>query len=151
MLYVLTQGLGYSLSPFLLLPYARNELNIDGRRRRDFNHKISQARIVVEWAFGKLKGRFPALKKLGATRDMGNIYCAIEAMMIVHNMCHEFGDAPHGSREQLDDHDSSAEDEDDEEGGGGDNNDDMANQENTDLLNLGRAFRERCLNLICPL
>ncbi|KAF8593744.1 hypothetical protein BDV93DRAFT_412655, partial [Ceratobasidium sp. AG-I] len=66
----------------------------DGRRRRAFNLQFSRGRIVVEWAFGHLKARFPALKRLGAVRDMGDIYRAIEAMMIVHNMCFQLGDAP---------------------------------------------------------
>ncbi|KAF8608129.1 hypothetical protein BDV93DRAFT_403583, partial [Ceratobasidium sp. AG-I] len=82
----------YTLSPLVLIPYKRNELKIDGRRRRNFNYKFSRARIVVEWTFGRLKARFPALRKLGAARDMNDIYRAIEAMMILHNICQLFGD-----------------------------------------------------------
>jgi hypothetical protein len=150
MVCTLTSGSGYSLSRFVLIPFARNELRVDGRRRRDFNYKISRARIVVEWVFGRLKARFPALKRLGAVRDMKNIYRAIEAMMIVHNMCHELGDAPTGLRVQLDADDDLAEaDRDDQES----DNDEHHNvdQEDMDSLCQGRAFRERCVALLCPL
>jgi hypothetical protein len=58
---------------------------------------------VVEWAFGQLKARFPSLKKLGMVSDMGDIYQAIEAMMVIHNICYDLGNSPDGFCIQLDD------------------------------------------------
>jgi hypothetical protein len=141
--------IGYPVSPFLLIPFARNELGIDNRRRRDFNYKISKARIVVEWAFGRLKSRFPALRKLGAVHDMSDIYRAIEAMMVLHNMCQSLGDLPYGESAEPD------EDATDEEDMGLDENDEdecqAVEEEYPNLLAAGRAFRLRCLDVICPL
>jgi hypothetical protein len=141
----------------VLTPFARNELERDPRCTREFNHKISCARVVVEWAFGRLKSRFPALKRLGAAHDIKDIYRAIEAMMILHNLCFDLGDIPEYSRARLDD-----------EGGGGaahnEVEDDLEEEEDddelehhevggndADLLRAGRAFRERCMDKICPL
>ncbi|KAG9090217.1 hypothetical protein FS749_000734 [Ceratobasidium sp. UAMH 11750] len=141
---------GYPLSPYVLIPFARNELNVDGRRRREFNRKISKARIVVEWAFGRLKARFPALKKLGAVRNMRDIYRAIEAMMVVHNLCHQLGDSPNDFRAQHDDGEYP--------GGLDDNLDDDDELGEIDernmgagALNAGREFRRQCVDIICPL
>jgi hypothetical protein len=130
----------------VLIPFARNELQTDGRRRRAFNQQVSKGRIVVEWAFGWLKSRFPALTKLGAVRDMADIYRAIEAMMIVHNMCFQLGDAPGGfgagpeeeseSEPEADLGDTQSE----YDAMGGDLN----------VLAAGRAFRQRCVDIICP-
>ncbi|KAG8731237.1 hypothetical protein FRC10_001950, partial [Ceratobasidium sp. 414] len=146
--FLLADG-GYPDSPYVLIPFTDNELDAgrDGQRQRDFNHKISQARIVVEWAFGRLKARFPVLKRLGAVRDMKDIYQAIEAMMVVHNMCHQFGDVPDDSHAQdgddelTGDLDTDVEDELDE----ADERDG-----NVDILRAGREFRLRCLDIICP-
>ncbi|KAG9081987.1 hypothetical protein FRC06_005296 [Ceratobasidium sp. 370] len=117
--YLLAHG-GYPISPLVLIPYNRRDLRVDGDRRRRFNYRISRARIVVEWAFGRLKGRFPALKRLGAVRDMADIYRAIEAMMVVHNLCHEFSDAPDGFEAQSDDDDETSDHSNDPEDAGGD-------------------------------
>jgi len=34
-----------------------------------------------------LKGRFPGLKELGGTQDMQELYNAVEATMVLHNIC----------------------------------------------------------------
>lgn len=129
----------------MLIPFACNELNTDGKRRRAFNYRISKARIVVEWAFGQLKSRFPALKKLGAARDMGDIYRAIEAMMIVHNLCIELGDAPNGFGTEPEETESEPEDLDNNQGEPREMEGGSAN-----TLDAGRAFRQQCMNIICP-
>jgi hypothetical protein len=131
----------------VLILYRRNELDEDRRRRREFNRKLSSARIVVEWAFGQLKARFPALKKLGAVRDMRDIYRAIEAMMVVHNMCHELGDVPDDSRAQGN------QDHDQDEGEEGDDQDDgheAMEEWDNHSLEAGKVFRQRCVDIICP-
>ncbi|KAG8731305.1 hypothetical protein FRC10_001809, partial [Ceratobasidium sp. 414] len=146
--FLLADG-GYPVSPCVLIPFARNELDAggDGQRRRDFNHKISQARIVVEWAFGRLKARFPALRKLGAVRDMKEIYRAIEAMMVVHNMCHHFGDVPDDLYAPRDDGELTSDPDTDVE----DERDEVDERDgNMDVLRAGREFRLRCVDIICP-
>jgi hypothetical protein len=100
---------------------------------------------VVEWAFGRLKSRFPALKKLGAVRDMDDIYRAIAAMMIVHNMCYELGDAPDGfdaGREEGSETESELDLE--------DNQDEHGDAEGElNVRDAGRAFRQRCVDVVC--
>lgn len=61
---------------------------------RDFNYKLSSVRISVEHVFGQLKGRFPSLRCMGSHEDVNDIYRAIEALMILHNMCLYHGDHP---------------------------------------------------------
>lgn len=51
-------------------------------------------RIEVEHAFGLLKGRFRALKEMGPHLNIQDLYKAIEALMILHNMCIDHGDQP---------------------------------------------------------
>lgn len=41
-----------------------------------------------------LKGRFLSLKEMGAHKDIQEIYKAIEAMMILHNICIFWRDNP---------------------------------------------------------
>ncbi|KAG8731018.1 hypothetical protein FRC10_002108 [Ceratobasidium sp. 414] len=132
--FLLADG-GYTVSPIILTPFARNELGLDTRRRREFNKKISRARIVVEWAFGRLKSRFPALKKLGAVRDIRDTYRVILATMVLHNMCHQLGDAPGVSHAQLGEEiDGESDEEDDSE-------QTEPDYSNMTSLNAGRAFR----------
>ena len=61
---------------------------------REFNKRLSSARIISEHAFGRLKGRFPGLKDLGTHRDVQDMYKAIEAMLVLHNICIEWQDHP---------------------------------------------------------
>jgi hypothetical protein len=130
----------------VLIPFARNELQTEGRRRRAFNQQVSKGRIVVEWAFGRLKSWFPALTKLGAVRDMADIYRAIEAMMIVHNMCFQLGDAPGGFGAGPEE-ESESEPEVDLEVTQGDYN---AAEGDLNVLGAGRAFRQQCVDILCP-
>jgi len=41
-----------------------------------------------------LKGHFPGLKELGGTQDMNGLYNAVEALMVVHNLCISLDDHP---------------------------------------------------------
>lgn len=51
------------------------------------------ARIIVEHAFGYLKGRFPALKEMPG-RNMERIYRGVEALMILSNIFRHLDDCP---------------------------------------------------------
>jgi hypothetical protein len=77
---------------------------------------------------------------------MADIYRAIEAMMIVHNMCFDLGDAPGGfgmehEEEVESDPEASLE-----------NNQSEHNEAEGDMgvLSAGRAFRQQCVDTICP-
>ncbi|KAG8731020.1 hypothetical protein FRC10_002106, partial [Ceratobasidium sp. 414] len=145
--------IGYPLSSYVLIPFNRRELAVDGQRRREFNHKISKARVVVERAFGRLKARFPALVRLGPTEDMRDLYRAIEAMMILHNICFDLHDQPDGGIDDFiqgrvdngeEPYDYRAQEAEPRE---------LANDEGVDIddsLAGGRVFRDECMDLICP-
>ena len=51
-------------------------------------------RIVSEHAFGRLKGCFPSLKDMGHHDNIQDLYKANEALLILHNICIDWGDAP---------------------------------------------------------
>lgn len=58
--------LAYKLSTYLLVGFKNIErLN---NREKYFNNKLSQCRVVIENAFGLLKGRFRRLKYLETVR-----------------------------------------------------------------------------------
>lgn len=61
---------------------------------RDFNKLLSSIRIASEHTFGRLKGRFPSLKDMGPHDDLDDLYNVIEALMILHNVCIDWGDQP---------------------------------------------------------
>jgi hypothetical protein len=66
----------------------------DHPRMRAFNKRLSSVRITSEHAFGLLKGRFPSLKEMGRHEDIQDAFKAIEAMMIIHNICIDWNDRP---------------------------------------------------------
>jgi hypothetical protein len=59
----------------------------------EFNERLASVWIVVEHAFGQLKGQFPALKLLSGW-GMEHIYFGVEALMILHNIFIIFADHP---------------------------------------------------------
>ena len=89
---------GYPSSPYLVHPFNEPEIKksipVEQCQRRAFNKRLSHVRIWVEHAFGMLKGRFPGLKELGGTQDMNGLYNAVEALMVVHNLCIGLNDHP---------------------------------------------------------
>lgn len=90
-------SVGYPSSPYTLRPFSEPEIAArlaERVRLRQFNKHISSIRIRVEHAFGKLKGCFPSLKALGANQDIHEIYRAVQAMMVLHNLCIDWGDSP---------------------------------------------------------
>ena len=80
--------IGYPLTQYTIRPFNDHDLTIDpveARRRKKFNKRLSQLRIAVEHAFGRLKGRFPALRSMPGRR-LGEVYRAVEALMVIHNI-----------------------------------------------------------------
>lgn len=89
---------GYPSSPYLLRPFSEPELDgyygAERRRRYAFNQKLSSIRIYIEHVFGLLKSRFQSLRQLGRHEDIKQAYRVIQALMVIHNLCIDFGDQP---------------------------------------------------------
>lgn len=83
---------GFQITPYTIRPFDETELRAADRARlRNFNEKLSSARIISEHAFGEIKGRFPALKNLPGC-DVVRTYLSVEAMFIMHNIFKIIGD-----------------------------------------------------------
>lgn len=65
----------------------------DVARKQKFNKIHSSARICVEMAFGRLKARFPSLHCMGVVSDIDDLYRSVEALLVLHNICIDFGDS----------------------------------------------------------
>ena len=79
----------YPLLPWLIKPYSDT-----GRltsRQRQFNHRLSRTRMVVENAFGRLKGRWQSLLKRNDTK-INIMPTYISACCILHNVFEVHGD-----------------------------------------------------------
>ena len=78
----------YPLKTWLMKPFPGRGLSED---RRNYNYRISRARMVVENAFGRLKGRWRRLlKRCDMTLD--KVPTMIAACCILHNICEVFKD-----------------------------------------------------------
>ncbi|EJF59915.1 hypothetical protein DICSQDRAFT_64153 [Dichomitus squalens LYAD-421 SS1] len=64
------------------------------QRMHEFNKRLSSMRIISEHAYGRLKGRFLGLKAAGKHHDIEDLYKAIEALLILHNICMDWNDHP---------------------------------------------------------
>ena len=93
--YYLVGDSGFGLYHWLMTPYSDSAKRSrdTGQASRDFNFNQASTRVVVEQAFGVLKGRFRVLKcihcrlKHAATVTM--------ACVVLHNMCIEWCDPWH--------------------------------------------------------
>ena len=74
----------YPLLPWLLRPYPENK-NTERKQRR-FNYRLSRARVTVENAFGRWKGRFCRFLKR-VDMELENLVTVIAASCIMHNIC----------------------------------------------------------------
>ncbi|KAF7984097.1 hypothetical protein HWV62_16700 [Athelia sp. TMB] len=86
----------YPLTKYTIQPFADHDLMNDPLKAADqkaWNILLSQLRVAVENAFGCLKGRFPALRNFPG-HNIHQMYCTVEALLIVHNIVEEFGDDP---------------------------------------------------------
>ena len=52
----------YAMLPWIMKPYS--DTGTLNRKQRHFNYRLSRARMVVECAFGRLKGRWRCLLKI---------------------------------------------------------------------------------------
>ncbi|KAL2088075.1 hypothetical protein ACEWY4_016903 [Coilia grayii] len=79
----------YPLLPQLMKPYRDNDHLT--ARQRGFNQRLHSARVVIEHAFGLLKGKFRRLNYLYMAR-VEDISRAVTACCILHNICIEPAD-----------------------------------------------------------
>lgn len=71
-----------------LLPHVMKEFNGGGQNMNEqlFGYRLSSARMVIEWAFGRLKGRFRCLKRQ-MDINLHDLPAVIHACFILHNFC----------------------------------------------------------------
>ena len=79
----------YPALPWLMKPYPEHASMTE--EMKHYNYRQSRARIVVENAFGRLKGRWRCLmKRLNCqVSNVGNI---VASCVVLHNICETFGD-----------------------------------------------------------
>ena len=80
----------YPLLPWMMKGYA--ETGALTRSQRHFNYRQSRARMVVENAFGRLKGRWRCLLKRMDYYKIEHIVSVVAACVILHNICEVQGD-----------------------------------------------------------
>lgn len=80
----------YPALPWLMKPYQENASTTDAQKL--FNYRQSRARMVVENAFGRLKGRWRCLQKRLDCK-LANVPNIVAACAVLHNFCEQFGDA----------------------------------------------------------
>ena len=78
----------YALTDWLMKPYPLQGIS---RSQQKFYRNLSRARVVVEQAFGKLKGRWRCLHKMLGD-ELKSCVHVIEACCILHNICQDLGD-----------------------------------------------------------
>ena len=80
---VLLADSAFPLKPWLLKPYSNAVLT---PKQRNFNYRLSRARMVVESAYGMLKGRWRVLlRKCECSTDQ--VKMVTLACMVLHNVC----------------------------------------------------------------
>ncbi|XP_062516381.1 uncharacterized protein LOC134191776 [Corticium candelabrum] len=80
----------YPLKNWLLKPFPHNDHLTD--EKKNFNYRISKARIVVENAFGRLKARWRRLMKKN-DMQIRHVQHVIAACCVLHNVCEIHGDS----------------------------------------------------------
>ena len=73
----------YPLLPWLMKPFTGSGLS---DRQRRFNYRLSRARVVVECAIGRLKGRWRSLLKRSDVR-IEFMSTVVTSCCILHNLC----------------------------------------------------------------
>ena len=78
----------YPLLPWLMKPYLENASTTP--QQRNFNYQQSSARMVVENAFGRLKGRWRCLLKR-IDSHVSNVPNIVSSCIVLHNICEIYG------------------------------------------------------------
>ena len=80
----------YPLRTYLIKAFPHH--GILGHQEKHFNKILSSTRMIVEQAFGLLKGRWRILLNELYCRDLERIVRVIHACCILHNFCIDNGD-----------------------------------------------------------
>ena len=91
----------YPALPWLMKPYQETE-NTPADKKL-FNYRQSRARMVVENAFGRLKGRWRCLLKR-IDCDLSNVPNIVATCVVLHNVCEKYGDNCLEERRQHDEY-----------------------------------------------
>jgi hypothetical protein len=86
---VLVGDPAYPLQTWLMKPYSEHATM--PRKQRNFNYRLSKARITVEHACGLLKGRWRCLLKR-MDHHLEFVPHVIGACVVLHNICEHLGD-----------------------------------------------------------
>lgn len=79
----------FPLLLWLMKPYTiTNDMPLE---KKNFNYRLSRARMTVENAFGRLKGRWRILLKR-ADMKLDNMKAVVKACLVLHNLCESNGD-----------------------------------------------------------
>lgn len=87
--YYILGDLSYPLQDWLLTPF--HDTGQLTAQQHTFNQKVSQARLVVEEAFGRLKGRWRFLVKRNIC-DINLLKSMLLTCCALHNLCEDRGD-----------------------------------------------------------
>ena len=79
----------YPLETWLIKPFSQNAAATP--QQRNYNYRISRARIVVENAYGRLKARWRRLLKRN-DMHLNNIPVVVTVACVLHNICEIDGD-----------------------------------------------------------
>ena len=79
----------FPLQPWLMKPYTNAVLTPE---QRNFNYRLSRARMVTEGAYGQLKGRWRALLRKSES-SAAEVKKAALACMVLHNICIDKGES----------------------------------------------------------
>ena len=79
----------YPLLPWVMKPFSDNG-NVSPEKAH-FNYRLSRARMVVDNAFGHLKGRWRCLLKQNES-DLARMNNIVAACCVLHNICETFKD-----------------------------------------------------------
>ena len=79
----------FPFRPWMMKPFTNSVLT---PQQRNFNYRLSRARMVTEGAYGKLKGRWRVLYKK-CERKRENVKIITLACVVLHNICIDKGDS----------------------------------------------------------
>ena len=79
----------YPALPWLMKPYP--ETSSTTSHTKKFNYRQSRARMVVENAIGRLKGRWRCLQKRLHFK-LANVPNIVGACVVMHNICEQYSD-----------------------------------------------------------